>query len=167
MPASAPPASRPCPPPTAQPYTPIPWRNSNCSAEPDRQFEPMSRPDRRRRTQNKTPPSSPKPPLRMPGLHNPPPEHRRGRGINTSRPPAAQPMCSSVAGAAIAQAQQLRETPGHGWVLVPISSSSTRRPGRSRSLDRGFPAAQLRATEQKKRLLVNFTGSDWDPPASP
>ena len=54
--------------------------------------------------------------------------------------------------------------PGHGWVLgadielIDLAAQAEA----EKAWTEDFPAAQLRATEQKKRLLVNFTGSDWD-----
>ena len=56
--------------------------------------------------------------------------------------------------------------PGHGWVLgadielIDLAAQAEA----EKAWTEDFPAAQLRATEQKKRLFVDFTGSDWCPP---
>ncbi len=55
--------------------------------------------------------------------------------------------------------------PGHGWVLgadlefVDLAAQASA----ERVWSEDFPAAQVRATDEKKLLLVNFTGSDWSP----
>ena len=56
--------------------------------------------------------------------------------------------------------------PGHGWVLgadlefVDLAAQAAA----EREWSDDFPASQVRETEEKKQLLVNFTGSDWSPP---
>ncbi len=56
--------------------------------------------------------------------------------------------------------------PGHGWVLgadielIDLAAQAEA----EQAWTEDFAAAQLRATEQNKRLLVDFTGSDWCPP---
>ncbi|MEE2714445.1 MAG: thioredoxin family protein [Verrucomicrobiota bacterium] len=55
--------------------------------------------------------------------------------------------------------------PGHGWVLgadldfVDLAVQAAA----EREWSEDFPAAQVRATDEKKQLLVNFTRSDWGP----
>jgi len=56
--------------------------------------------------------------------------------------------------------------PGHGWVLgadlefVDLAAQAVS----ERAWREDFPAAQVRAADEKKLLLVNFTGSDWSAP---
>jgi len=56
--------------------------------------------------------------------------------------------------------------PGHGWVLgadlefVDLADQAAA----EREWSDDFPASQVRAAEEKKQLLVNFTGSDWNSP---
>ena len=56
--------------------------------------------------------------------------------------------------------------PEHGWVLgadlefVDLAQQAAA----EKAWIEDFPAAQVRASDEKKQLLVNFTGSDWSPP---
>ena len=56
--------------------------------------------------------------------------------------------------------------PEHGWVLgadlefVDLAQQAAD----EKAWSEDFPAAQVRASDEKKQLLVNFTGSDWSPP---
>ena len=56
--------------------------------------------------------------------------------------------------------------PEHGWVLgadlefVDLQAQANE----EKEWGEDFPAAQLRANDEKKQLLVNFTGSDWSAP---
>jgi thioredoxin-related protein len=56
--------------------------------------------------------------------------------------------------------------PEHGWVLgadlefVDLAQQAAA----EKAWIEDFPAAQVRAFDEKKQLLVNFTGSDWSPP---
>ena len=55
--------------------------------------------------------------------------------------------------------------PEHGWVLgadlefVDLAQQAAA----EKAWIEDFPAAQVRASDEKKQLLVNFTGSDWSP----
>ena len=90
-------------------------------------------------------------------------------GINkaTPLPEGAADVLFSCAG----RSYQLKlnncvKLPGHGWVLgadielIDLAAQAEA----EKAWTEDFPAAQLRATEQKKRLFVDFTGSDWCPP---
>ena len=91
---------------------------------------------------------------------------RPGVNLATPLPEGAADVLFSCAG----RSYQLKlnncvKLPGHGWVLgadielIDLAAQAEA----EKAWTEDFPAAQLRATEQKKRLLVNFTGSDWDP----
>ena len=91
---------------------------------------------------------------------------RPGINLATPLPEGAADVLFSCAG----RSYQLKlnncvKLPGHGWVLgadielIDLAAQAEA----EKAWTEDFPAAQLRATEQKKRLLVNFTGSDWDP----
>ena len=91
---------------------------------------------------------------------------RPGINMATPLPEGAADVLFSCAG----RSYQLKlnncvKLPGHGWVLgadielIDLAAQAEA----EKAWTEDFPAAQLRATEQKKRLLVNFTGSDWCP----
>ena len=92
---------------------------------------------------------------------------RPGINMATPLPEGAADVLFSCAG----RSYQLKlnncvKLPGHGWVLgadielIDLAAQAKA----EKSWTEDFPAAQLRATEQKKRLFVDFTGSDWCPP---
>ena len=92
---------------------------------------------------------------------------RPGINIATPLPEGAADVLFSCAG----RSYQLKlnncvKLPGHGWVLgadielIDLAAQAEA----EKAWTEDFPAAQLRATEQKKRLFVDFTGSDWCPP---
>ena len=92
---------------------------------------------------------------------------RPGVNLATPLPEGAADVLFSCAG----RSYQLKlnncvKLPGHGWVLgadielIDLAAQAKA----EKSWTEDFPAAQLRATEQKKRLFVDFTGSDWCPP---
>ena len=92
---------------------------------------------------------------------------RPGINMATPLPEGAADVLFSCAG----RSYQLKlnncvKLPGHGWVLgadielIDLAAQAEA----EKAWTEDFPAAQLRATEQKKRLFVDFTGSDWCPP---
>lgn len=92
---------------------------------------------------------------------------RPGVNLATPLPEGAADVLFSCAG----RSYQLKlnncvKLPGHGWVLgadielIDLAAQAEA----EKAWTEDFPAAQLRATEQKKRLFVDFTGSDWCPP---
>ena len=92
---------------------------------------------------------------------------RPGINLATPLPEGAADVLFSCAG----RSYQLKlnncvKLPGHGWVLgadielIDLAAQAEA----EKAWTEDFPAAQLRATEQKKRLFVDFTGSDWCPP---
>ena len=56
--------------------------------------------------------------------------------------------------------------PEHGWVLGADLEfvDFAQQAADEKAWSEDFPAAQVRASDEKKQLLVNFTGSDWSPP---
>ena len=91
---------------------------------------------------------------------------RPGVNLATPLPEGAADVLFSCAG----RSYQLKlnncvKVPGHGWVLgadielIDLAAQAEA----EKAWTEDFPAAQLRATEQKKRLFVDFTGSDWCP----
>ena len=92
---------------------------------------------------------------------------RPGVNLATPLPEGAADVLFSCAG----RSYQLKlnncvKLPGHGWVLgadielIDLAAQAEA----EKAWTEDFPAAQLRATEQRKRLFVDFTGSDWCPP---
>lgn len=92
---------------------------------------------------------------------------RPGVNLATPLPEGAADVLFSCAG----RSYQLKlnncvKLPNHGWVLgadielIDLAAQAEA----EKAWTEDFPAAQLRATEQKKRLFVDFTGSDWCPP---
>ena len=56
--------------------------------------------------------------------------------------------------------------PGHGWLVAEDFAwiNLTAEAAVDKMWMQDFPAAQVRAKDEKKRLFVDFTGSDWCPP---
>lgn len=92
---------------------------------------------------------------------------RPGVNLATPLPEGAADVLFSCAGRSYQfKLNNCVKLPGHGWVLgadielIDLAAQAKA----EKSWTEDFPAAQLRATEQKKRLFVDFTGSDWCPP---
>jgi|TARA_B100001971_G_C18259798_1_gene585643 thioredoxin-related protein len=92
---------------------------------------------------------------------------RRGVDANSAMPQAAVEVFFSLGGDNYKlQLNTCVKLPEHGWCVAEgfawidlVAEAAV-----NKMWMQDFPAAQVRARDEKKRLFVGFTGSDWCPP---
>ena len=92
---------------------------------------------------------------------------RRGIDANSALPEAAVEVLFSLDGDNFKlQLNTCVKLPGHGWLVAEDFAwiNLTAEAAMDEIWMQDFPAAQVRAKDEKKRLFVDFTGSDWSPP---
>jgi len=92
---------------------------------------------------------------------------RRGIDANSALPEAAVEVLFSLDGDNYKlQLNTCVKLPGHGWLVAEDFAwiNLTAEAAVDKMWMQDFPAAQVRAKDEKKRLFVDFTGSDWCPP---
>ena len=89
---------------------------------------------------------------------------RRGIDANSAMPQAAVEVLFSLDGDNYKlQLNTCVKLPGHGWRVAEDFAwiNLTAEAAVDKMWMQDFPAAQVRAKDEKKRLFVDFTGSDW------
>ena len=92
---------------------------------------------------------------------------RRGIDANSALPEAAVEVLFFLDGDNYKlQLNTCVKLPGHGWLVAEDFAwiNLTAEAAVDKMWMQDFPAAQVRAKDEKKRLFVDFTGSDWSPP---
>ncbi len=92
---------------------------------------------------------------------------RRGIDANSAMPQAAVEVLFSLDGDNYKlQLNTCVKLPGHGWRVAEdfVWINLTAEAVINKMWMQDFPAAQVRAKDEEKRLFVDFTGSDWCPP---
>ena len=92
---------------------------------------------------------------------------RHGMDTHSALPQAAVEVLFSIGGDNYKlQLNTCIKLPDHGWRVaedfawINLTAEATI----NKMWMQDFPAAQVRAKDEKKRLFVDFTGSDWSPP---
>jgi protein disulfide-isomerase len=92
---------------------------------------------------------------------------RHGMDTHSALPQAAVEVLFSIDGDNYKlQLNTCIKLPGHGWRVAEDFAwiNLTAEAAINKMWMQDFPAAQVRAKDEQKRLFVDFTGSDWCPP---